>query len=117
MTATGSDLSNSDLEKARQLHQARRFSEAAALYDRVLKSQPNNAAALDLYGVVRCQLGELTEGIALLQRSVGIARTSSAYRNLGLAYQGIGDVERAIAAYREARDLEDNNPEIRLVLA
>lgn len=117
MPANASDPPNSDLEKARRLHQAQRLSEAAALYDRVLKNQPDNAAALDLCGVVRCQLGELTEGIALLQRSVGIARTSSAYRNLGLAYQTVGDIERAIASYREARDLDGNNPEIRLDLA
>src|SRR5262245_26958726 len=117
MTNDISDPSTPDLEHARQLHQARRFAEAAALYERILQSQPDNAAVLDLYGVVKCQLGDLIEGIALLQRSIGIERKRSAFRNLGLAFEIKGDIDQSIAAYREARDLDANNPEARVELA
>jgi Flp pilus assembly protein TadD len=115
MTASDEQI-RSDLEHAVGHHQARQFSEAEALYEKILKSRPRNSAVLNLLGVVRCQRGDCAGGISLLERSIGIEKARGTYRNLGLALQIEGRLDDAVAAYRSACDLEPQNPEARLEL-
>ena len=115
MTASDEQIRR-DLEHAVGHHQARQFSEAEALYEKILKSRPRNSAVLNLLGVIRCQRGDCAGGISLLERSIGIEKARGTYRNLGLALQIEGRLDDAVAAYRSACDLEPQNPEARLEL-
>jgi Tfp pilus assembly protein PilF len=115
MTASDEQIRR-DFERAVGHHQARQFSEAEALYEKILKSRPRNSAVLNLLGVIRCQRGDCAGGISLLERSIGIEKARGTYRNLGLALQIEGRLDDAVAAYRGACDLEPQNPEARLEL-
>jgi protein O-GlcNAc transferase len=112
----GDDQIRRDFERAVGHHRTKQFSEAEALYERILKSQPRNGAVLNLLGVIRCQRGDFAGGISLLEQSIGIEKVRGTYRNLGLALQIEGRLDDAAAAYRSACGLEPQNPEARLDL-
>jgi len=115
MTASDDQIRR-DFERAVGHHRAKQFSEAGALYERILESRPHNAAVLNLLGVIRCQRGDFAGGISLLEQSIGIEKARETYRNLGLALQIDGRLGDAVAAYRGACGLDPQNPEARLEL-
>jgi tetratricopeptide (TPR) repeat protein len=115
MTASDDQIRR-DFERAVDHHRGKQFSEAEALYERILESRPRNGAVLNLLGVIRCQRGDFAGGISLLEQSIGIEKVRETYRNLGLALQIEGRLDDAVAAYRNACGLEPQNPEPRLEL-
>jgi Flp pilus assembly protein TadD len=76
---------------------------AAARYERVLATDPEQWDALYLYGTALLQLGRLREAIDIFQRAAMLRPgIPDVYNNLGVAYQGLGDVDEAVRAYRSA---------------
>ncbi len=98
------------LQTALDHHRAGRFTEAEALYRRVLDDEPHNAEALRLLGTLAAQLGKPELGIALLLRAlVHEPRNVEAHCNLGNAYQALGKLTEAIACYRAALQADPQN--------
>lgn len=94
------------LQVAIQSHQAGRISQAEALYEQMLRLEPENPFALHYLGVIRMQQGELDQAEQLIRRSVASApRIPDFHSNLGLCLRAEQRLEEAVAAYRRALDL------------
>lgn len=83
-------------------------SEAITLYD-TLSPSGEQAFALTQWGIVLVQLGDLTAGLALLERSRDIShrlgdrqKESDALIDIGIVHNMLGDDARAIALYEQA---------------
>lgn len=102
------------LAAALALHRAGRTAEAEAIYAAILDSDPKNADALHLLGIVRAQTGRVAEAIALLAKAVEAVPRSSLYRiNLIKALALKGRWEAVACVFREGGDvcLDDGRPE------
>jgi protein O-GlcNAc transferase len=91
------------LEKAFQSHQAGRLDHAETGYRRVLQSDPTNADALHLLGVLLHQQGQHEPAIASIEKALRF-RPSNPYMlsDLGSAYAGLNRTERAETCFRTA---------------
>jgi predicted O-linked N-acetylglucosamine transferase (SPINDLY family) len=99
-------------EAAVQLHRTGQLPQALQRYQEVLQQQPQHAGALNLIGVVACQMGNLTEGIAAYQQALAVQPNfADAHYNLALALQLVGRGEAAIVHYQSALALQAHNPE------
>jgi len=89
-----------------QLHQAGNVVQAAALYEQILREQPNHPGAWHLLGVASHQQGDLERAVAYIERAIALEGTKAIYHNnLGVALRALGRLEEAIAAYRRALTL------------
>lgn len=99
-------------EAAVQLHRAGQLPQALQRYQQVLQQQPQHTDALNLIGVVACQMGNLTEGIAAYQQALAVQPNfADAHHNLALALHLAGRGDEAIAHYQSALALQPQNPE------
>lgn len=95
-----------DLQAALSHHQAGRYSEAQQLYETVLKSDPNNANALHLLGVLYNAQEQYEIGIPYVCRALKLAPGMvEAYYNLGNALSKVERFPEAVCAYDEATRL------------
>jgi tetratricopeptide (TPR) repeat protein len=84
-------------------HQAGRFSEAEAIYRRILAVSPDNPDALHLLGVLATQLGSADAALDLIRRAIAINPRSAQYHvNLGAALAKLGRTNQAIESYQRA---------------
>ena len=88
-------------------HQAGRLGEAKELYRRVLRSDPEQADALNLLGVAVHDGGDDAEAVRLIRRAIAIdGGEAHYYTNLGNALQAAGEVDEAVAVYRRGLALD-----------
>jgi Flp pilus assembly protein TadD len=92
------------LVRAKELHQSGRLQEAALLYRQVLSSTSNHPEALRLLGLLTHELGDYARAADLLGQSIAVsdAATPVDYYNLAVALERSGQVDQAIAHYRQA---------------
>lgn len=90
------------LQQAMSRYRAGNMAAAEALLCDVLSADPMNAHAAHLQGLVAHDRGDNEMAEALIDRSIQIAPHSRAYLNLGVVKQHRGDLDAAIACYREA---------------
>jgi len=87
------------------------FQGAKAAYERVLKIEPNNLAALVNLGTTEYRLGNLEEAERLLRRSLQIKPDNpTAWLNLGMIYLGRNEPMRSLAAMAQAVVHAPNDP-------
>lgn len=95
------------LAEAQEHYEAGRTADSYATCGEALKRDPENAAALELMGVLASRLGEVETAVRMLERAVmqrpGEARLLT---NLGAVYRAAGRLEEAEARYRDALALE-----------
>jgi tetratricopeptide (TPR) repeat protein len=100
------------LRTAIELHRSGRLEEAASLYRSVLASQPQNAEALQWFGVLHYQIGDQDRAVDLIGRAVALQPDAYLYHgNLAEAYRAAGDHERAAESCRAALRLWPDYPE------
>jgi len=91
-------------------HQAGRLQQAIQIYQQILRSDPEHADALHYAGLAAHQTGQPDKAIALMMRSIQRAPGNSYYfLNLGQVHEARldpGELERAIACYRQAAALD-----------
>lgn len=93
-------------------HQAGRLAEAEAVYRGVLARDPDNADALNLLGVVSCQLGRRVDAAGYAARAVGLRPNAPVFHNnLGLILQVLGRQVEAIRCFEKALELDPDYPE------
>ncbi len=69
-------------------------------------------------GIAHLEEGELSEAVAEFQRLTELApREALGYSNLGLTHLRMGNFQQAEAQVQEALRLDENNPDIRAILA
>ncbi|NQU57052.1 MAG: tetratricopeptide repeat protein [Rhodospirillales bacterium] len=91
------------LELAMAHHQAGRLPEAAAIYQQILQSDPNQPVALHLLGVIALQTGDSAGAVELITKAITIDPAfAEAYGNLGVAQRNLGNLEEAVASYQKA---------------
>lgn len=77
---------------------------AAPLFEAVLQAQPDRLAAIEALAKVRAGQKRMPEAIALLERSVPLARDpATRLVEVGLLRMELGETEPAIAAFEQAR--------------
>jgi protein O-GlcNAc transferase len=94
------------LERAMKHHGAGRLEEAADLYGRILKMQPDHVDALNLAGAIAYQRGDDARALELLSRAVVRAeRRAEPQYHLGLVLRRQGKLEEAANRFRQAVEL------------
>jgi predicted O-linked N-acetylglucosamine transferase (SPINDLY family) len=85
------------------LHQQGKLPEAKAIYDQVLKKQPQNFMALQLMGAFYLQTKNNLQAIEFLSQAIAInPQFAPCYNNIGLAFKEIKRLDEALASYDHA---------------
>ncbi|MDR3762516.1 MAG: tetratricopeptide repeat protein [Acidobacteriota bacterium] len=101
------DTVDAELTAAMQQHGAGNLSEAAALYERVLRRQPRNGRALHLLGTLALQLEQTPQAIALLQAAAETdAANAECHNSLGGALHRAGRMQEALKSFAHAVELQ-----------
>jgi tetratricopeptide (TPR) repeat protein len=94
------------------LHQKSQYDAAREVYNDVLSSDPNNADAIHLLGVLDMQAGENELALERLLRAVELQPQSvPILANLGAAQRRVGKLDDALSTYRRAIQLDPNHAE------
>jgi len=94
-------------EEGVRLHQARRLSEAQALYERVLRERPGHPGALHLMGVLDIQRGEPAAAVEKIRAAIAANPGAAPFHgNLGTALQALGRLDEAQKHYEQAVKLD-----------
>lgn len=103
----GGSVGPPDLAAAVAAHRAGLLPKAEDLYRRILDADPHDADALHLLGLVRNDLGDIGEAVALVRTAVAVAPLfDTALRNLANIARTAGDLPLALAAGRRALALD-----------
>jgi tetratricopeptide (TPR) repeat protein len=105
-------LQSLDLPTAYALHQAGRYADAARVYQALLERDPNDPAALHLFGTMHHQCGHSARAIELIARAIALRpEVADFHANLGEAQRALGQHEQAAASCRAALELRPDYPE------
>ncbi|HTM01794.1 MAG TPA: tetratricopeptide repeat protein [Candidatus Omnitrophota bacterium] len=92
--------------------------EAEREFRLALESEPGNQEALAGLGQVRVKRGAYAEGAEMLERATrSSTQMAASFRSLGDAYAGMGQLDKAAEAYRQAVALTPGDLDSRLALA
>jgi tetratricopeptide (TPR) repeat protein len=95
---------------------AGRLEEAARLFEKAVRADPENITALNNLGLARRKLGRIDEAIKAYRRVIEIDPSFAlAYKNLGIALEQKGNKEGAVKAYRKYAELNPSAPDIKLL--
>ncbi|OXI48318.1 hypothetical protein CFB84_05100 [Burkholderia aenigmatica] len=102
---------DSAFERAYAAHRAGRLAEAEHGYRNALASNPADADALHLFGVLRHQQGQHAEAADLVGRAVALRPDDAALQlNLGNALKALGRLDEAVDRFRNALTLAPEFP-------
>lgn len=100
------------MQFAIQLHQAGRVRKAEAIYEQVLRVQPDHADALHLLGLAHHQFGRHEQALVLIRKALSLSpRAASFHNNLGEVYRALNRPDEALACYAKAISLQSEFPE------
>jgi Flp pilus assembly protein TadD len=100
-------MDDNDLAHALSHHRAGRFADAETIYRRILERDMFHAVALNYYGVLAVQTGQLELAVKLLHRAVAANPTDpTCHCNLAEALRHSGQLSAAIASCRAAIRLD-----------
>jgi tetratricopeptide (TPR) repeat protein len=101
-----------DLPSAYALHQAGRYADAARVYQALLERDPDDPAALHLFGAMHQQCGHSARAIELISRAIALRPdVADFHANLAEAQRALGQHEQAVTSCRTALRLRPNYPE------
>ena len=84
------------MKTAAQYHQAGQLDQAVLLYEQILQSDPNNAAALHLLGVIAYQRDRRNDALELIEKAIEInPKVPRFYNTLGLIFEALDKFDRA----------------------
>ena len=93
-------------------HQQGKLSEAKAIYEQILKMQPNNFSALQLMGAMYTQTKNHLQAIEFLSKAIKInPRFAPCYNNIGLALKELKRLDEALASYDKAISIKPDYAE------
>jgi tetratricopeptide (TPR) repeat protein len=90
-------------QQALGLHQKGQLAQAQALYEDILKTQPEHFDSLHLLGVIAFQRSDHQKAVDLIGKAIAIRPdVALAYCNRGLALQELKQLDAALASYGRA---------------
>lgn len=99
------------LDEAQALFHQGRLTDAADLCRKVIRSNPKEAAALHLLGIVRWKQGEPREGVDLLRKAAARLPMSADIQTLlGVIHQELGEPEKALRHFERAYQTAPQHP-------
>jgi predicted O-linked N-acetylglucosamine transferase (SPINDLY family) len=102
-----SDEAAAAYQRALALHQLGRLDDARTGYQRVLQLQPQNAAALNLLGIIALQTNDPLSAVEWMGKALDLdPRNVMAYVNRGSAYSMLNQHAAAVACYDKAIELD-----------
>jgi uncharacterized protein (TIGR02466 family) len=102
--------SGAALARAKTAHEAGDLRKADRLYRRILRRNPDNAAALNLYGILASQRGDSKRAVQRLQRAVAVDGDTLDYRvNLGIVLESAKNFAAAYDHYVFALERDPRN--------
>jgi uncharacterized protein (TIGR02466 family) len=105
------------LAAALSLHKSGQLQQAQVLYEKILKSQPQNPQLLNYFGVLKTQIGDRAGAIVLLEKAVDLDRQNFGYlNNLGNVYRASDRLADAITCYQKALQLNPQSADSHLNL-
>ncbi|MHB8624554.1 MAG: tetratricopeptide repeat protein [Sulfuricaulis sp.] len=95
-----------------EYHQAGRLRKAQAIYDSILRVQPDNPDALHLLGLISRQTGNFQLALTLIGQAIKLKPdTALFHNNLGETFRSLGRYTESIAESSRALELQSNLPE------
>lgn len=98
-----------DINKAYELQEKGRFSEAKRLCAKVLAVDPNNPVVLNSLGVIKYKQKRYSEAVEFIKKAIEIAPCASFYRNMGHIYKDTDNFNESLYWYGESIQLEPEN--------
>jgi protein O-GlcNAc transferase len=97
----------SKLRKADQYYQSGQLQEAASIYKKVLKMNPNHSHSLNLLGIIAHHGSNNDMAVRLISRAVQNDPANPTYHNnLGNAFKEQGKLREAVSCYQKALKLK-----------
>jgi len=107
---TLSETDPDTFQHAMRLHQQGQLAEAEALYEDILKTQPQHIDALHFLGVLKNQQGQTQRAVELIRQSLALyPDNAAAHSNLALALQSLHRLDDALACYDKVLLLQPNS--------
>ncbi|HEX3727481.1 MAG TPA: tetratricopeptide repeat protein [Pirellulales bacterium] len=101
------------LRTAVELHRGGQLDSARGLYEQILASNPRQADALNLLGLLEGQSGDWPRASELVRQAIAIDDTQAPFfANLAAACRAQGQLAEAEAQYRRALELLPDEPEL-----
>ncbi|MBL7007131.1 MAG: FkbM family methyltransferase [Spirochaetia bacterium] len=95
------------LDLAMKQLKAGRLSEAEIAYQKILETDPNHSDALHLLGVIALQRGDNRLAVELISKAISFNFDfPKAHNNLGAAYNGLEELEKATESFRSAISIQ-----------
>ncbi|MDE0993563.1 MAG: tetratricopeptide repeat protein [Rhodospirillales bacterium] len=109
---------NTLLTSAIEAHQQGRLTEAAELYEKLLKINPQHPDATHLSGLIAFQSNDFVKAKTLIKRAITYDTSNALYHaNLGRVYMAVGDPVAACDAWDLALIIESNAADVHSDLA
>ncbi|MEC4896140.1 MAG: tetratricopeptide repeat protein, partial [Oscillatoria sp. PMC 1050.18] len=101
------------LQQALKHYQAGRFAAAEQICRKIVQSEPQQADALHLLGILAYEQGNKPEAIAKYRQAIEIKPDNpDVYNNLAIALKNQGDLDAAIVYYQQAITLRPNSADL-----
>jgi tetratricopeptide (TPR) repeat protein len=101
------------LQNALALHQQGQLGLARALYQKILKQQPDHFDALHMLGVIESQRKNFAGAILFIGRALKLnSNYAPAHSNMGNALRELGRHEEALASYDHALAIKPDYAEV-----
>jgi len=105
------------LARARQLHRARRTSEAESIYRQLIGAHPADHGALSSLGVLLAESGRFDEAIEVFRRAVAIDPNPAYLTQLGVICRLAGQLDASAEAFGRVLEIAPDFPDARVNLA
>ncbi|MBF0194977.1 MAG: tetratricopeptide repeat protein, partial [Magnetococcales bacterium] len=103
------DVSQEALQQGISFHQSGRIDNAIKCYQKSLKYNPENSAAISNMGVALQTKGDFKQAIAYYQKALSInPNDAESNSNLGVALQELNQLDNAINSYKKAIAINPN---------
>lgn len=96
---------------------AGRLAEAAAIYQALLRAEPQRADLLHQYGLLHYRAGQPAEGLKYLKQALALKPDADCWLHAALLYLTLGQTAETENAYRRALELRPDFAEARFNLA